>query len=166
MLYYRSINYVNARQLEHLKKPETILLERELKRLNKNDLIYNVLISNYLLNEEKEKRKKQEIVIKDLKICNNNYNKNNNKISKKNNNKISKKNNKMNSDKTYSNTISKDYKISENQSLRNYLYEINTHNQKINDNINSKNKFYNNKAININTEKQENHNRFSVLNYI
>ena len=158
MLYYRSINYVNARQLEHLKKPETILLERELKRLNKNDLIYNVLISNYLLNEEKEKRKKQEIVIKDLKICNNNYNKNNNKISKKNN--------KMNSDKTYSNTISKDYKISENQSLRNYLYEINTHNQKINDNINSKNKFYNNKAININTEKQENHNRFSVLNYI
>ena len=72
----------------------------------------------------------------------------------------------MNSDKTYSNTISKDYKISENQSLRNYLYEINTHNQKINDNINSKNKFYNNKAININTEKQENHNRFSVLNYI
>ena len=83
MLYYRSINYVNARQLEHLKKPETILLERELKRLNKNDLIYNVLISNYLLNEEKEKRKKQEIVIKDLKICNNNYNKNNNKISKK-----------------------------------------------------------------------------------
>ena len=153
MLYYRSVNYVNARQLEHLKKPETIILERELKKLNKNDLIYNVLISNYLLHEEKEKRKKQEIEIKDLKNSKNNYNKNNNNISKKNN--------KKNSNKTYSTTNNKDYKISENQSLRNYLYEINSHNKIINDNINSKNKFYNN-----NNQKPENHNRFSVLNYI
>ena len=94
---------------------------------NKNDLIYNVLISNYLLHEEKEKRKKQEIVIKDLKNSKNNYNKNNNNISKKNN--------KKNSDKSYSTTNNKDYKISENQSLRNYLYEINSHNKIINDNF-------------------------------
>ena len=155
MLYYRSINYVNARQLEHLKKPETLILERELRKLNKQDLIYNVLVSDFLLNDEKEKRKKQEVIINNLKNGNNNYNKKNNNNSKKNN--------KMNLDKTYSKTniICKDYKLSKNQSLRNYLHEINAHNKIINDNINSKNKFIKNAVIN--TEKQENHNRFSVL---
>ncbi len=155
MLYYRSINYVNARQLEHLKKPETLILERELRKLNKQDLIYNVLVSDFLLNDEKEKRKKQEVIINNLKNGNNNYNKKNNNNSKKNN--------KMNLDKTYSKTniICKDYKLSKNQSLRNYLHEINAHNKIINDNINSKNKFINNAVIN--TENQENHNRFSVL---
>jgi hypothetical protein len=58
MLYYRSINYVNARQLEHLKKPETLILERELRKLNKQDLIYNVLVSDFLLHDEKGKKKK------------------------------------------------------------------------------------------------------------
>jgi hypothetical protein len=155
MLYYRSINYVNARQLEHLKKPETLILERELRKLNKQDLIYNVLVSDFLLHDEKEKRKKQEVIINNLKNGNNNYNKKNNNNSKKNN--------KMNLDKTYSKTniICKDYKLSKNQSLRNYLHEINAHNKIINDNINSKNKFIKNAVIN--TENQENHNRFSVL---
>jgi transcription elongation factor Elf1 len=104
---------------------------------------------------KKEKRKKQEVIINNLKNGNNNYNKKNNNNSKKNN--------KMNLDKTYSKTniICKDYKLSKNQSLRNYLHEINAHNKIINDNINSKNKFIKNAVIN--TENQENHNRFSVL---
>mgnify|MGYP001309059941 CR=1 FL=1 len=153
MLYYRNIKYVNALQLIHLQKPETIILQRELNKLNKQDLIYNVLISDYLVESEKQKRKKLENEIIKLKAINElNYgNKNNNNI---------KKNNKQNLNKTYSNNTSKDYKISENQTLTNYLYEINKHNKTINDNINSKNKFYTKDNNNFSIKSN---NRFSVL---
>ena len=153
MLYYRNIKYVNALQLIHLQKPETIILQRELNKLNKQDLIYNVLISDYLVESEKQKRKKLENEIIKLKAINelNYVNKNNNNI---------KKNNKQNLNKTYSNNTSKDYKISENQTLTNYLYEINKHNKTINDNINSKNKFYTKDNNNFSIKSN---NRFSVL---
>jgi len=153
MLYYKGIKFINALQLKHLQEPETIILERELRRLNKQDLIYNVLISDYLFNCEKLKRKKLESEIEQLKNINElNYtNKNNNNT---------KKNNKQNLDKTYSNTKCKDYKISKNHTLQNYLYEINNHNKIINDNINSKNKFY---TKNNNNFSIKSNNRFAAL---
>ncbi len=153
MLYYRGVKYINALQLNYLQQPETIILERELNKLNKQDLIYNVLISDYLVECEKKKRKKLEIEIIQLKNINeSNY------VNKNNSN--TKKNNKQNSDKTCSNTNCIDYKISKNQTLKKYLYEINDHNKIINDDINSKNKFY---TKNINDFSIKSNNRFAAL---
>jgi hypothetical protein len=59
--YFKDIRFINKAQQKYLMKDEVILKKKQLEKLTKKDLIYNILINDYLNEIKIKKNTKKEI---------------------------------------------------------------------------------------------------------
>ncbi len=138
MKFYQEIRFVNEKQKKYLLQEHVLQKKEMLKKLDKNNLILNILINDYLKETQQEIESKRNKEISKKEIRNNNQNQKRNNYKKETHQK---RNNYKETQKR-NNEISKPKKYNFNI-LNNDIKEIQTGNQEINKNINSKNKYFN-----------------------